>query len=86
MYNNDAAVLGHQQSDPGQAAWNQQYYGQQGQQQPGYQQGAYATQYQQPAQPQPQPAQTSAAPAVNPQTGMQYAIKRKGISGFFMGE
>lgn len=63
-------VLGHQQNDPGQAAWNQQYYGQQGQQQPGYQQGAYATQYQQPAQPQPQPAQTSAAPAVNPQTGM----------------
>uniref|UniRef100_A0A915PJM8 K Homology domain-containing protein n=1 Tax=Setaria digitata TaxID=48799 RepID=A0A915PJM8_9BILA len=62
-------TFGHQQNDPGQAAWNQQYYGQQGQQQPGYQQGAYATQYQQPAQPQPQPAQTSAAPAVNPQTG-----------------
>lgn len=65
-------VQGHQQNDPGQAAWNQQYYGQQGQQQPGYQQGAYATQYQQPAQPQPQPAQTSAAPAVNPQTGMTH--------------
>ncbi|MCP9265117.1 Far upstream element-binding protein 1 [Dirofilaria immitis] len=62
-------TFGHQQSDPAQAAWNQQYYGQQGQQQPGYQQGAYAAQYQQPVQPQPQPAQTSAAPAVNPQTG-----------------
>ncbi|VDN03674.1 unnamed protein product [Thelazia callipaeda] len=62
-------TFGHQQSDPGQATWNQQYYGQQGQQQPSYQQGAYPTQYQQPTQPQPQPAQTSAAPAVNPQTG-----------------
>lgn len=63
--------VGHQQADPGQAAWNQQYYGQQGQQQPGYQQGAYPTQYQQPAaQPQPQPAQTNTAPTVNPQTGM----------------
>lgn len=62
--------FGHQQSDPGQAAWAQQYYGQQGQQQPAYQQTTFATQYQQPgAQSQPQPAQTSAAPTVNPQTG-----------------
>lgn len=53
----------------GQAAWAQPYYGQQGQQQTGYQQGGYATQYPQPgAQPQPQPAQANAAPSVNPQT------------------
>lgn len=65
------AGFGHQQNDPGQAAWAQQYYGQQGQQQTGYQPGGYATQYQQPgAQPQPQPAQTSTAPAVNPQTAI----------------
>ncbi|KHN86896.1 Far upstream element-binding protein 1, partial [Toxocara canis] len=64
------AGFGHQQNDPGQAAWAQQYYGQQGQQQTGYQPGGYATQYQQPgAQPQPQPAQTNTAPTVNPQTG-----------------
>ena len=60
--------FGHQQPDPSQAAWTQQYYGQQSQQQTGYQQPGYGTQFQQPGA-QPQAAQTSAAPTVNPQTG-----------------
>lgn len=63
-------AFGHQQPDPTQAAWAQQYYTQQAQPQAAYQPGAYPTQFQQPAvQPQPQPAQTTAAPSVNPQTG-----------------
>lgn len=62
------STFGHQQPDPSQAAWAQQYYGQQSQQQAGYQQPGYGSQFQQPGA-QPQAAQTSAAPTVNPQTG-----------------
>ena len=65
--------VGHQQPDPSQAAWAQQYYGQQSQQQTGYQQPGYSTQFQQPGA-QPQAAQTSAAPTVNPQTGITCKI------------
>lgn len=62
------STFGHQQPDPSQAAWAQQYYGQQSQQQASYQQPGYGSQFQQPGA-QPQAAQTSAAPTVNPQTG-----------------
>lgn len=59
---------GQQQNSPGQAAFVQHYYGQQGQQQSGYQPNGYgAVQYTQ-SNDQPQP-QAGSAPTVDPQTG-----------------